>query len=213
MAPHVVGAAGIESFPRLDEGSNRANVLTSKPLEWIRIRRQLDADEEYGELADPNLRLSPGERLAKVVAIVDAFAALKPLIVHGTSTEWRRVADILALEPFERKAFKRAFNAYADNIYYANPDRANVYLLGGTPPSTKQTIQYLYRNDALDNIEQLRGELEYLISHTDTDISDALAFHVKASSAFAAYLDLAPKQDLIAARKILQDRSGARASR
>ena len=49
------------AFPRVDEGSDKGSILTAKPLEWIRIKRQLDADESLQELADPNLRDSPGQ--------------------------------------------------------------------------------------------------------------------------------------------------------
>ena len=48
------------AFQRVDEGSHKGSILTAKPLEWIRIKRQLDADESLQQLADPNLRESPG---------------------------------------------------------------------------------------------------------------------------------------------------------
>jgi hypothetical protein len=32
---------------------------------------------------------------------------------------------------YDTIAFKRIFNAYADNVYYSDPDRANLYLGGG----------------------------------------------------------------------------------
>jgi hypothetical protein len=41
------------------------------------------------------------------------------------------VMDILQQPQYDIIAFKRIFNAYADNIYYSDPDRANVYLGGG----------------------------------------------------------------------------------
>lgn len=198
--------AGVDTFPRLDEGTNKANVLTSRPLERIRIQRQLDADEQYQELADPQ-ELPTTERLAAVMTIIDTFASMRPAIERG---EYASVAEALTNAPFEKKAFKRTFNAYSDNIYYSNPDRANVYLLGGTPPSNKQTIQYLYRNQALDNIEQLRSELEYLATSDDNDASDALRYHDDASKALSDYLLLVPEDERQAARQALSssNRSG-----
>ena len=75
----------------------------------------------------------------------------------------------------------------------------------------------MHRNDALDNIELLATELNYLLSaeNSDTDNADALQFHDKALAAFVAYLALAPDDDKLAAYKLLQDedalpRSGPR---
>ncbi|KAJ8603166.1 hypothetical protein CTAYLR_004604 [Chrysophaeum taylorii] len=198
----LAASVPLDQFPRLDEGSRGSNILTSRPLELLRIQRQLDADDRYNELADPNERSSPASRLARIVVLSDAFKALRPAIAQGGPSEWRTIAETLGLPPFDKQSFKRTFNAYSDNIYYSDPDRANVYLLGGTPPSNQQTIQYLHRNDALDNIEQLRSELDYLILEQQTDVSDALAFHAKAVDAFDAYLALAPDADLKAAERL-----------
>jgi len=147
------------------------------------------------------------------VAVAEAFAALRPAIAQGTRDDWRRVADILSKPPFEKKAFKRTFNAYADNIYYSNPDQANLYLLGGAVPTSKQTIQYLYRNDALDNLEQLRDELLFLVADDDPSPAvrpspaDALAYHDKASAALDTYMGLVPAADKEEAHAVLLRRS------
>ena len=131
------------AFPRVDEGSDKGSILTAKPLEWIRIKRQLDADESLQELADPNLRDSPGQRLSKVLRLEDAIRAMGPML--ATADGRSLAAAALASPAFETKAIKKAFNAYSDNVYYekGDSDRANLYLLGGTPPSSKQTIQYM----------------------------------------------------------------------
>ena len=130
-------------FPRVDEGNDKGSILTAKPLEWIRIKRQLDADESLQELADPNLRDSPGQRLSKVLRLEDAIRAMGPQL--ATADGRSLAAAALASPAFETKAIKKAFNAYSDNVYYekGDSDRANLYLLGGTPPSSKQTIQYM----------------------------------------------------------------------
>ena len=132
------------AFPRVDEGSDKGSILTAKPLEWIRIKRQLDADESLQELADPNLRDSPGQRLSKVLRLEDAIRAMGPML--ATADGRSLAAAALASPSFETKAIKKAFNAYSDNVYYekGDSDRANLYLLGGTPPSSKQTIQYMW---------------------------------------------------------------------
>ncbi len=130
-------------FPRVDEGNDKGTILTAKPLEWIRIKRQLDADESLQELADPNLRDSPGQRLSKVLRLEDAIRAMGPML--ATADGRSLAAAALASPAFETKAIKKAFNAYSDNVYYekGDSDRATLYLLGGTPPSSKQTIQYV----------------------------------------------------------------------
>lgn len=121
---------------------------------------------------------------------------------------WTKARKTLADPAFEKKNFKRAFNAYSDNVYYerSDPDRANLYLLGGTPPSNKQTIQYLHRNDALDNVEKLQSEIDYLLTNKDgdSDPSDAKAFYAAATKAFDAYFALCPEEDKRDARALLR---------
>ncbi len=151
-------------FPRVDEGNDKGSILTAKPLEWIRIKRQLDADESLQELADPNLRDSPGQRLSKVLRLEDAIRAMGPML--GTADGRALAQAALASPAFETKAIKKAFNAYSDNVYYekGDSDRANLYLLGGTPPSSKQTIQYMWRAVS----SRRRGDGVTLDFHTGT---------------------------------------------
>ncbi|KAJ1454205.1 hypothetical protein M885DRAFT_522396 [Pelagophyceae sp. CCMP2097] len=199
-------AKGTDDFPLTNEGSGKGTILTSRPLEWLRVRGQLDADNALGELADPNQTSSDAVRLAAVYTAFDKLAALKSEINRGRPG-WAAAQQVLFKAPFEKKAFKRVFNAYSDNVYYekGDADRANLYLLGGTPPSTKQTIQYMHRNDALDNIELLAQELDYLLTDAAAgdDVEDALEFHAKATSAFEQYFALAPAEDRTAARVLL----------
>ena len=85
----------------------------------------------------------PGPRRAR---LPDARAFVKS---HGRAfvkADGRALAQAALASPaFETKAIKKAFNAYSDNVYYekGDSDRTNLYLLGGTPPSSKQTIQYM----------------------------------------------------------------------
>lgn len=71
-------------------------------------------------------------------------------------TMFEKVNEILAKEIFVKIQFKKAFNAFADNIYYSDPDRANLYLGGGAVPQSTQTLAYLLRNDVLTNTEDMR---------------------------------------------------------
>ena len=73
------------AFPRVDEGSDKGSILTAKPREWISIQRHLDADESLQELADPNLRDSPGQRLSKVLRLEDAIRALHALVGNAVT--------------------------------------------------------------------------------------------------------------------------------
>ena len=77
---------------------------------------------------------------------------------------------------------KKTFNAFADNIYYSDPDRANAYLGGGAVPKNEQSIAYLLRNDILTNVESLQAEVTYLIkeqkkieSNTEAELARRLA--------------------------------------
>ncbi|CAN0143764.1 unnamed protein product, partial [Phaeothamnion confervicola] len=86
---------------------------------------------------------------------------------------WPVAHDILGSTAFSRREFKKTFNRYSDNIYMApDDDRANDYLDGGATPDSRQTMQYLLRNDALGHIEDLSAEVAYLLreqsSRTDT---------------------------------------------
>lgn len=80
---------------------------------------------------------------------------------------------ILQTQDFQKKDIKRVFNAYSDNIYYLpDSDRENKYLQGGATPSSRQTLQYLLRNDVIDNVEALTAEIAYLIREREADRED-----------------------------------------
>jgi hypothetical protein len=111
-------------------------LLTNRVLEQIRIWEQEEANmvQYGGELA----RGDAGNQ-GKVSAYP---ALLVPILdLEQQVQEMRRVleqrenyASILALlqQPqYEMVALKRTFNDFADNIYYSDPDRANLYLGGG----------------------------------------------------------------------------------
>ena len=118
----------------------------------------------------------------------------------------------LSQPPFTKVAFKRTLNAYSDNIYYVDRDRANAYLSGGAAPTNTQTIAYLHRNDCLTNIEALVSELEFLIGERDgqrdaTDTADLKQFSAAAAAALGKYLSLVPPPEMAAARALVVGKS------
>ena len=128
-----------------------ANPLQARLLEKLRILLQDEADAtQYGgELAPggppvglPYLSLVPIVQMQSVlVRSRDAVADRK---------QWPALITLLSTGQFETIEFKRIFNQFSDNIYYASDTtEANVYLLGGATPSSGQTQQYLLRNEAL----------------------------------------------------------------
>jgi hypothetical protein len=110
------------------------------------------------------------------------------------------------------------FNQYSDNIYFAlSSERANIYLDGGAVPSSKETTQYLLRNEALGHLDALTAELTYLIKQRaeqpqeadDTadlqraeqpqeadDTADLQRYLAQCIGSFDEYLALAPARDL-----------------
>ena len=126
-------------------------------------------------------------------------------LVHGENRpiSWPKALGILQDPKYEKIAFKKTFNAYGDNIYYSDPDRANLYLAGGATPKTEQSLAYLLRNDVLTNVEDLRAELEYLLKSGETDVEDLYSFADTALSAMKRYLAIVPPNELDEAKKLL----------
>lgn len=172
--------------------------LQAKWLESLRILLQDEADNmQYGgELAPggpppavPTLTLIP------IVQMHETLKKLAPQLATFDAGSWQAMAVVLSTGPFTNLEFKRIFNAYSDNIYYASDSpEANAYLLGGATPSTSQTTQYLLRNEALKQIGELRDELTYqaglLPDKRETDV--AIEAMQSALKAFDDYLKLAP---------------------
>lgn len=51
-------------------------------------------------------------------------------------------------------------------------ERENKYLQGGATPSSRQTIQYLLRNEVIDNVEALTAEVAYLVREREALTKD-----------------------------------------
>ena len=112
--------------------------------------------------------------------------------------KWDNAMLVLERAPFETVALKRIFNAYADNIYYVSDSpEANAYLLGGATPSSKQTTQYLLRNEILKWLGEIKDEIRYqrsiALEKRETDV--AIEYMQNTLKAFDDYLKLAPAEE------------------
>jgi hypothetical protein len=148
----------------------KSNPLTNSALEKIRIWNQDEVDNiKYGgELesgsAKPGAFQQYVDLLQPILGVKSDLDNINQLISNNdklsTKEEYVAMFDnvnqLLSHEIFDKINFKKAFNAFADNIYYSDPDRANVYLGGGAVPQSTQTLAYLLRNDVLTNTEDMR---------------------------------------------------------
>lgn len=87
-------------------------------------------------------------------------------------------------------------------------ERENKYLQGGATPSSRQTLQYLLRNDVIDNVEALAAEIAYLIrereeseaeglgSPYDSDEKDLRMYLDKCKSGFDRYLGMVLQNEI-----------------
>mmetsp|Transcript_36620 Transcript_36620/g.91179 ORF Transcript_36620/g.91179 Transcript_36620/m.91179 type:complete len:168 (-) Transcript_36620:172-675(-) len=150
----------------------------------------------------------PGLQLIPIVQMQGVLQKMLPVV--ETPSEWPAILDTITSGPFATLEFKKIFNAYADNIYYASGStEANAYLLGGATPSTKQTTQYLLRNEALKQLSELADEIRYQLKQEpakqETDV--ALEYLQNAVKVFDEYLALAPQNDLNIARAATSKRT------
>ncbi len=179
-------------------------------MHQIRIWDQAQADElKYGGELTPGDAGNRGKTEAYTRLLVPILKVNSDLVkvnaaVHDRN-QWKQVQEILSASSYEKVTFKKAFNAYGDNIYYNDPERANLYLAGGATPGNEQSLAYLLRNEILTNVEALRVEINYLLKDTsaDEDSSDLVAYAKRAADAMQEYLDLVPPDQLKAAREIL----------
>ncbi len=102
------------------------------------------------------------------------------------------------------------FHSTADNIYYSDPDRANLYLGGGAVPKNEQSIAYLLRNDILTNLENLQAEVAYLIKEMKVgnplETEDLYLYSDTCKDGMAKYLDLVPPMEVKIAKEIIAAR-------
>lgn len=120
----------------------KPNPLTNPFLEQIRIWEQAEADElKYGGELAPGDAGNKGKveayprLLVPILEIANELQTVNDLVRHRES--WTQAQTILKQPKYEKINFKKIFNAYGDNIYYSDPDRANLYLGGGATPKVR----------------------------------------------------------------------------
>ncbi|KAL9189457.1 hypothetical protein ACHAXT_009132 [Thalassiosira profunda] len=225
-----ISAAAISSAPQSASAASdlfKPNPLTNPVLEQMRIWEQDEKDNiKYGgELESGTAKITGLEQytglLQPILTVEKDLATIDKLLTEGKpSTKedytavFEKVDGILALSIFDKISFKKAFNAFADNIYYSDPDRANLYLGGGAIPKNSQSIAYLLRNDMLTNIEDMRPEVKYLmkelgkkgsgetvaVGEGGLELEEILGMSKTANEGMKKYLDLVPPKELDAAR-------------
>jgi hypothetical protein len=207
----TVALTGGASSAQANDEIFRPNPLTNSMLEKFRIWEQAEADDiKYGGELAPGDAGNMGKTdaypklLVPILEIANELESIDSL-VHN-SENLAQAQQILQQPKFGKAAFKKIFNAFGDNIYYADPDRANVYLGGGATPKAVQSIAYLLRNDILTNVESLQAEIDYILGHPDEEKSDMYEYARIATTTMQKYLDVVPPQELQKAKELLAAR-------
>jgi len=207
----------------------RPNPLTNPILEQVRIWDQDEADNiKYGgELASGSSKATEFDQyvqlLQPILSVENDITTIDQLLQSNNPTTrdnyldiFQKANQILSKPIFNKVNFKKAFNAFADNIYYSDPDRANLYLGGGAIPKSTQTIAYLLRNDVLTNLEDMNAELQYLLRELEKNkntavggegglgLEDLYGFVKGAKQGMIKYLELVPPNELETARSMFK---------
>jgi len=182
----------------------KPNPLTNPVLEQLRIWEQAEADNiKYGgELApgSPKGRDAYAKLLIPILSIQKDIDVVYDKLHAPNGPNLKDANEILSKPQFQKLTFKKIFNAFADNIYYSDPDRANAYLGGGATPKNEQSIAYLLRNDVLTNLENLQAEVAYLLKEqekgNELETEDLFQFVKISQDGMVKYLDLVPPEEL-----------------
>mmetsp|Transcript_37263 Transcript_37263/g.111579 ORF Transcript_37263/g.111579 Transcript_37263/m.111579 type:complete len:305 (-) Transcript_37263:656-1570(-) len=183
----------------------KPNPLVNPVLEKIRIWEQAEADNiNYGgELApgSPLGREAYGKLLVPILQIQKDLDAVEDLVHMVNGEGLGQAREVLERPQLQNKSLKKTFNAHSDNIYYSDPDRANLYLAGGAVPRSAQSLAYLHRNDVLTNVDALQAEVVYLIKEKNNgagfvETEDLYKYINDARESMAKYLDLVPPAEL-----------------
>mmetsp|Transcript_12558 Transcript_12558/g.20924 ORF Transcript_12558/g.20924 Transcript_12558/m.20924 type:complete len:289 (+) Transcript_12558:126-992(+) len=198
----------------------KSNPLTNGVLEKIRIWNQESVDDikyggelEAGDAGNKGKVEAYPRLLVPIVQIANDLTTVNQLVRDDSAdrvTSWTKARTILAKPEYEKLAFKKIFNAYGDNIYYSDPDRANAYLGGGASPKSEQSLAYLLRNDVLTNLENLQAELDYLLKPATPESEspdDLYGYAQTAKTAMDKYLTLAPPTELKKAMEMIASSS------
>ena len=187
------------------------NFLTNPILEALRKADQLDADFPDDDARRETTKVL---LLVPIIEIENEMVKIDKLLGGSIDKTRLELAQRILLEPkYGSKVFKKIFNRYSDNIFYTNSKQANLYLAGGTTPSSQQTTQYLFRNSILTAIEFVQQDIAELLDSiekngavSEQDVQDAASDLADASKALKSYLLLADPEDLAVARQLLNGR-------
>lgn len=194
-----------------DDKLFKPNPLTNPILEQMRISNQAEADNiKYGgELApgSPKGRETYAKLLIPILQIQYDLYKVDELISIESGGGLEDAMKILDKPQFQKLQFKKTFNAFADNIYYTDPDRANLYLGGGAVPKNEQSIAYLIRNDVLTNLENLQAEVAYMIKEkglgNPLEFEDLFLYSDLCKKGMVKYLELVPPGELQIAKDLM----------
>mmetsp|Transcript_16490 Transcript_16490/g.32561 ORF Transcript_16490/g.32561 Transcript_16490/m.32561 type:complete len:295 (+) Transcript_16490:182-1066(+) len=160
--------------------------------------------------------------LVPVVKALNALENMQPALASGSMDQWKAADIVLSQKPFApSKELKRVLNAYSDNIYTTDTSRRNKYLdgaamlgqgqstfgfgtlsvgAGGASPLTGETMTYLYRNQALENVDALQAELKYLIKQRkagkEEDTADLFKYLQVSQDSLNKYLSGLNQEDV-----------------
>ena len=209
--------------------------LTNSVLEQIRIWEQAEADNlkyggelERGNAGNKGQTSAYPQLLVPILVMAQELDTISQIVAVGNkekpgeaSRYYAELKHILDQPKYNKIEFKRVFNAFADNIYYSDPDRANLYLAGGgacrcccccgfvisqhtATPKTEQSLAYLLRNEILTNIENMRAEIDYLSRNLDdNDEEDLRLLATATAAAMQRYLAVVPPRELEQARALM----------
>lgn len=189
----------------------KPNPLTNRALEKLRILEQAEADNiKYGgELApgSPKGKAQYAELLLPILNMQNDINDLDSLVHLPEGGGLEKANKILLQPQYEKLKFKKIFNAFADNIYYSDPDRSNLYLGGGAVPRNEQSIAYLLRNEILTNVENLQAEVPYLIKESKSgnpiETEDLYQYINICRDGMLKYIELVPPGELKMAQDII----------
>ena len=216
VAPTMVALTSAPSSASARDEIFRPNPLLNPVLEQLRIWEQDEKDNikyggelEKGDAGNKGKTDAYPSLLVPILKIENELNEIKTLVRSGGESKPSKEAmsqalTILQKPTYDKITFKKIFNKYGDNIYYSDPDRANVYLGGGATPKNEQSIAYLLRNDVLTNMENLRAELEYLIKSGEDETEDLYSYADICTSAMKKYMANVPPKELKEAQRILE---------
>ena len=217
----ILGAVSVASLVSVATPANardelfRPNPLTNPVLEQLRILEQAEKDNiqysgelEKGDAGNKGKVDAYPSLLVPILKIDADLNDVRSLVRSGGDSKPSKEAmskalTILQQPVYDKINFKKTFNRYGDNIYYSDPDRANLYLGGGATPKTEQSIAYLLRNDILSNMEDLRAELEYLIKSDEVETEYLYQYADICTTAMKKYLAQVPPEQMKEAQRLL----------